>query len=185
MKVTEENLVREIKLKNQKAIGYLLDNYGWIIKGTVKKHLYNLKDYQGECINDILLAVWLNIDSFDSKRSEFKNWLAGVSRFKCIDYKRKYLKDLQNENIENLNMKIEDSVSSKITENELDKDIEELLSCLKKDDKDLFIKLYVEEKSLDEVSYETGFKKEIIYNRVSRGRRKIRGIFEDLKGGKY
>lgn len=168
MKVTEENLVRGIKLKNPKAIDYILDNYGWIIKGTIKKHLYNLEDYQGECINDILLAVWVNINSFDEGKSEFRNWLAGIAKYKCIDYKRKYLKNLQYENIEDLNISVEDLTHIKVTEKELDQDIDKLLSCLKKEDRELFIKLYVEKKSLDEISFETGYKKEVIYNRVSK-----------------
>ncbi|MDE6388258.1 MAG: hypothetical protein K2L82_10705 [Lachnospiraceae bacterium] len=35
-------------------------------------------------MNDTLLAVWDNIDSFDPTKSEFQNWLAGVCRFKAL-----------------------------------------------------------------------------------------------------
>ncbi|WP_286674445.1 sigma factor, partial [Clostridium sp. ZBS14] len=85
----EENFIFELKKKNEKALYYVIDNHGWIIKSVVKKHLYNLQSIQDECINDILLGIWNNIEKFDSSKGSFKNWIAGISKFKCIDYKRK------------------------------------------------------------------------------------------------
>ncbi|HCL50620.1 MAG TPA: RNA polymerase subunit sigma-70, partial [Clostridiaceae bacterium] len=60
------------------------------------------------------------------------------------------------------------------TKKEIDKDIDKLLNCLKKEAKDLFIKLYVEEQGVEDISKETGLKREVIYNRISRGKRKIK-----------
>ena len=53
----------------------------------------------------------------------------------------------------------------------------DMLNCLKEKDKDLFYKLYVEEKEISDVSSETGLKKDVIYNRLSRGKKKIQKIF--------
>ena len=39
------------------------------------------------------------------------------------------------------------------------------------------MKLYVEEKNIDDISSETGLKREVIYNRISRGKNKIRSLF--------
>ena len=52
--------------------------------------------------------------------------------------------------------------------------MEGMLSCLNEKDRILFWKLYVEEEPMEEVSRETGLKKEVIYNRLSRGKRRIR-----------
>jgi RNA polymerase sigma-70 factor (ECF subfamily) len=178
MRISNKNFINQLRLKNEEALEYVLDNYGWIIKATVRKHLYNLESYQEECINDILLAIWNNIDSFDESRSEFKNWLAGVAKYKAIDYKRRYLKKLEYDNIEDLNISVEDSAHKELTSKELNEDLEELLNCLKEEDRQLFIKLYVEEKDMNEVSKETGLKKDVIYNRVSRGKMKIKKLFK-------
>ena len=67
-----------------------------------------MQGVQDECINDVLLAIWNNINSFDEERSTFKNWIMGIARFKSIDYKRKYLKHLEYENIDNVNLVKED-----------------------------------------------------------------------------
>lgn len=177
MVISEDNFINQLKMRNEKAIDYILEQYGWIIKSTVKKHLYNLQSLQDDCINDILMAVWNNIDSFDENRSEFKNWLAGVSKYKCIDYKRKYLKSLAYENIDDLNISEEDNSLNEILNNELSKDLESMLNCLKKEDRDLFLKLYVEEKDINDICRETGMKRAVIYNRISRGKKKIRSLF--------
>lgn len=186
MKVNEDNYIKELRNRNEKALDYVIDNYGWIIKSIVGKHLYGINSVQEECINDILLGIWNNINSFDESKSEFKNWVAGICKFKCIDYKRKYLKDLQHENIDDLNIS-EDGVESKNLENELSNEVESLLGCLKEKDRNLLYKLYVDEMDINEISNEYGMKKEVIYNRLSRAKKRIKDIFniDNRRGVKH
>ncbi|MDR5586317.1 MULTISPECIES: sigma-70 family RNA polymerase sigma factor [Clostridium] len=181
MKIEEGNFIFELRKKNEKALDYVIDNYGWIIKSIVKKHLYNLQSIQDECINDILLGIWNNIESFDENKGDFKNWVAGIAKFKCIDYKRKYLKGLEYENIDDLNISTPDNVHEEIVKSELESDIEEMLSCLKEKDRDLFYKLYVDEKDISDITKEMGIKREVVYNRLSRGKKKIQKIFKILE----
>ena len=184
MKINEDNFVEQLKFRNEKALEYVIDNYGRIVKSIVKKHLFSLQDYQEECINDVFLAVWENIESYRPMRSSFVNWIAGIARYKAIDYKRKYLKRIQTENLEDVTAGEEDREQMKIIEEELSEEMEEMLSCLSPEDRELFMKLYVEEMEPEEVSRQTGMKKDVIYNRVSRGRRKIRKLFSTQKGEK-
>jgi RNA polymerase sigma-70 factor (ECF subfamily) len=62
-------------------------------------------------------------------------------------------------------------------EQELSEETEAMLNCLKPQDRELFQRLFLEEQDVDTVSRETGMKKEVIYNRVSRGKKKIRKLF--------
>lgn len=181
MKITEGNFVLQLRNRNEKALEYVIDNYGWIIKSIVKKQLYNLESHQEECINDILLGIWNNISSFDENKSTFKNWAAAISKYKTIDCRRKYLRDLENENIDYIEIAAKDDVDKEVTKKEIDKDLDELLNCLKKQDKELFLKLYVEEQEVDSISKEIGLKKEVIYNRVSRGKRKLKRMFNIIE----
>ncbi|EGT3616806.1 sigma-70 family RNA polymerase sigma factor [Clostridium perfringens] len=177
MKVNEENFILELKKKNEKALEYVIDTYGWIVKTVVKKHMYNLESYEDECINDVFLGVWNNIDSFDESKNNFKNWIAAISKYKTIDYRRKYFRDLENKNIEDEVVMTEDNVHMNITKKELNKDVESILSLLKEKDRKLFLSLYVEEKDIEDISRETGMRKDNIYNRLSRGKKKLRSIF--------
>lgn len=174
MKISEENFIVELKHKNEKALEYVLTQYGWIIKSIVKKNMYNLESHQEECINDILLGIWNNISSFDAQKSSFSNWVAGISKYKSFDYMRKYLKDLEHKNIDDLEEEI--SVHEDLAEIE-EENFEHILGCLNEKDKDLFKRLYIDEQEMDEITQQTGMKADVIYNRVSRGKRKIREIF--------
>lgn len=118
-----------------------------------------------------------NIDKFDENKSEFKNWIAGIAKFKAIDYKRKYLRELDNENVDDLNITVDDSINE-LLKNELSLEMQEMMNSLKEKDRELFYKLYVEEIEVDKVSQETGIKRDVIYNRVSRAKKKLRDIFK-------
>lgn len=181
MKITEKNFIFQLKKKNERALEYVLDNYGWIIKSIVKKNLYNMKSHEEECINDILLGIWNNIDSFDEEKNTFKSWVAAVSKYKTIDYRRKYLKDLKNENIDNVQIPVKDHGLREVMKNELDEQLNDMLSCLKNEDKKLFLDLYVKEKEIACISKETGLKRDVIYNRISRGKRKIKNMFKSME----
>ncbi|MDO4555585.1 MAG: sigma factor, partial [Lachnospiraceae bacterium] len=91
MKITKDNFVAQISCGNEKALHFVIEEYGWLIQAVVRRNLASLPNYEEECINDVLLAVWQHIDSFHPEQGEFSNWVAGVARYKAIDYKRKYL----------------------------------------------------------------------------------------------
>lgn len=182
LQITEDNFIEQIKKKNEKALEYVIYNYGWVLKSVIKKHLYYLPDYHEECLNDCLMSIWENICYYDPEKSSFKNWIGGVAKYKALNYVRKYLRDLENENIENITVSIEDNALKAILTKELSLETEKMLECLSEEDREIFIKLYFEEKNMDEISCDTGLAKPVLYNRLSRGRKKMRQAFS-LKGG--
>jgi RNA polymerase sigma-70 factor (ECF subfamily) len=181
MKIHENNFISELRDKNEKALYFVIDNYGWIIKSTVKKSLYNLIGHQEECINDILLAIWDNIDSFDEDKNSFKNWVAAISKYKSIDYQRKYLKNLKDENIENTELVSPENLLEKVLEKDVQNNLEKLLAPLKPEDKKIFLMVYLEEKDFDEISEELSISKSVLYNRLSRGKKKLKNTIQDIE----
>lgn len=181
MKITEENFAEQIKKRNEKALEYVIDNYAWVLKTVLKKHLFNLQDFYEECMNDCLLAIWENIRYYDPKKSSFKNWIAGIAKYKSIDYIRKYLKSTEDANIEDVTISVEDNSLREILSNEVSIEIEKMLHSLSQQDREIFRKLFFEGKDMNEISKETGLKKPILYNRLSRGKRKMRRLI-NMKG---
>lgn len=183
MKITEQNFIGQLKKKNEKALEYMICHYGGLIKSVVCKHLRLLPEYQEECMNDIFLGIWENVRYYDEKRSSFSNWAAGVARYKAIDYLRKYYKHVQYENIDEMDIPSEDKVLEIIVEQEVSDEMEQMLSCLKEQDRQIFLSLYMEEKDVEQISRETGLAKEVIYNRISRGKQKIRKEYPERQKG--
>ena len=180
MYITEENFLEELRNKNDKALEYIIDEYGWVISSIVRKKLYNLQNYQDECINDILLGIWNNSQCFKPEKNNFKNWIAGISKYKCIDYQRKYLKNIAYEDIDTLEINEDDNTHNNIIQQETMAEINDLLSNLKDQDKKLFLAIYYDQCKISDLSDQTGIKESVIYNRISRAKKKLRKLFHTV-----
>lgn len=180
MAINEANFIKYLKNKNEKALDYMVDSYGGLVKSIVKKHLYNMKNYHEECIQDVFLDVWFGIDKYDSKKGDFKNWIAAITKYKCIMYKRKYSLSNFNEDIESLDICV-DNIEIELRKQELKEEVDSLLDNLKQEDKKIFIEYYIDEKSVKEISASMNLKDENIYNRISKGKKKLKMLFKNNK----
>ena len=182
MKINKDNYLRQLRLHDEKALVWVIEEYNGLVTAIVRKKLYALPQYHEERISDVFLGVWKNIEYYDEYKNSFQNWIAGIARFKSVDYLRKYLRELQTESIEDVTIAAPDDSYDRIMAKEVSREVEQMLSCLRPKDRELFTKLYVEDKSFEEVSAETGMTKDVIYNRVSRGKKKIRKLFPVREG---
>ncbi|MFE4120537.1 sigma-70 family RNA polymerase sigma factor [Priestia sp. YIM B13486] len=165
-------IVACIKRKKEKGLELLIDQYGGLITAIVRKHLGTLKSYEEECVNDVLLAVWHHIDRFDPEKNTFKNWVAAVAKYKAIDYQRKYIKT-QHESLSKAGVG-ETSEVHNIQTN----DVEELLGHLSEGDRELFKAYYLQEVELKQIAQKQQTTISNLYNRLSRGRKKLKAIFK-------
>ena len=78
MKINESNFVEELSHRNEKALEYVMVHYGGLVKSVTHRYLNVLSQYEEECINDVFFAVWEHIDSYDSARNPFANWIGGI-----------------------------------------------------------------------------------------------------------
>ena len=93
--IDDHNFLEEMKMGNEEALRYVIGKYGGLVRSVIAKHLYLLKEEQEECFDDVFLNVWEHIDSFDGQLSTFQNWIAGIARYRSIDYLRRYRKRMR------------------------------------------------------------------------------------------
>ena len=177
MDITEDNYVAGLQAKNEKALKFFIEHDGWIVKSIVHKMMAKYQDKQEECMNDIFFQVWNNIQYFDCMKNSFKNWIAGVSRYRAIDCLRKHRRELEVENIEDVAAAKEEEAYQRLVDQEISRELEQMLSCLNPRDQELFRRLYIEEQDISQVSREMGMQESAVYNHVSRGKRKIRNLY--------
>ena len=93
-------------------------------------------------------------------------------------YRKEYLELSYEENL------FEEAVSkdemSTILDDEISERTKDLLAWLKEKDRAIFMELYVEEASIDEISKKHDIKKPVLYSRISRAKKRIR-IMEGMK----
>ncbi len=176
MKINEENYMDQLQKHNERALLYVIDEYGGLLKAVISKSLFQMQGYQEECMNDVLMAIWNHIDSFQPEKNSFKNWIAAIAKYKAIDYLRKYQKEQMEVPLETTECdRIMESKPPAMTdEDEISEEMEKLLSCLSAQDRELFLRLYVEEESVEEISQSVQLSKPVIYNRLSRAKKKLR-----------
>lgn len=72
MKANETNFIALIRQKREEGILYVIDTYGGYLHAIVRQRLSALPDQIDECMNDIFLGIWKNIDSYDADRAASK-----------------------------------------------------------------------------------------------------------------
>lgn len=165
----EKKLINSLKNKDEKALADLIENYSGILKSVIKRVLQSFPDLWDECLNETLMAVWQNIDSYDCNRSSFKNWCASVARYKAIDTLRREVRHNNREEIRDENS---------YTGNEFDLVLlKEIFKYLSPEDRKLFEAIFIEGYTYDEMAQKLGVSKDALYSRVKRSRRKIEKEF--------
>jgi RNA polymerase sigma factor (sigma-70 family) len=170
LRVTDENVIQQIKLKNEKTIPYLIKTYGGLLNAIIRKYLNGNQQDMEECFADVLVSIWFHIDSFDSTKNEFKQWIVAIAKYRAIDYIRKSVKLEQHRSKYELDERISNQTYSKTLE------ISILFKELTDTERTIFEKYYVEGVPSKEIANEFQAKESWVHNKLSRGRKKLKTI---------
>ena len=174
MRVTEVNVVQQIKLKNEDCIPYVLKTYGGLLNAIIRKYLQGNQQDIEECMADVLISIWFNIDSFDYTKNEFRQWIAAIAKYRAIDYVRKSEKSKQNMN----KFEFDERISSQPISKQIDFDMPSLLNELNDTERTIFEKYYIEGVPSREIANEFKTKESWVHNKLSRGRKKLKTILQ-------
>ncbi|CEI74015.1 MULTISPECIES: sigma-70 family RNA polymerase sigma factor [Romboutsia] len=166
----DELIIKYIRKRKEEGMEMLIDSYRGLITSVIRRHLGVLINYEEECVSDVLLSIWDSIKSFDKSKNDFKNWVCAISKYKAIDYKRKYISKIETTDISQELYYID----TDLMKAEIEEEIKEILSHLNDKDRELFIKHYLEGESLESIAVKNNAKVSNLYNRLSRGRKRIR-----------
>ena len=172
--MNEKKIIRGIKNRDEKALRAFIDSYGPVMKASIYKVLTFNEEIRIEVLNDSVLAVWDNIDYFDPTRSSFKNWCAGIARYKAIDALRKEIRH-KSVDLDKVSNYLEDDNEINIDESE------QILKVLDEKDREIFRKLFIEGYSYDDLAKVYDISKAGLYNRVARGKKKIKEEIQNEK----
>ncbi len=177
--INHTNFISLLRKKDEHALEYVIDTYGGLIKAIVQKHLFAFPDKCEECMDDILLAVWNQIDHFDPEKNNFSGWLAAVCKYKAIDYKRRYYKQLSESPLSDEAVSTQYNPEEELFTQEISEKTQSLLQYLTDDDQKLFWDCYVKDESPEQLAEKRRIKVSALYNRLSRGKKKLRQCKEE------
>lgn len=170
MKITDDNLIDHLRRKDEDALVFVIRKYGGILKTVINRVLYSYPQDSEECLYDSIMKIWDKIEFYDEQKSSFQNWAVSVAKYTALNRLRKITRLEPTVDIDDIPI----CDTSDITDNQLFNEFfMELISCLNDQDKELFIRIFWNGESIDDASRTLGKKKSNIYNRISRGRKKI------------
>lgn len=174
MRCTEKNYISRLKKGKEDALEFIVDKYLGLVKSAVYKVLSPLErdGIIDECVNDIFLSVWNNVNKFNGEEIDFKKWIYKVAKFKAIDY---YRKEINNSDVtlEDKEMSTNKSVEDEIISTEDRNELIELINILEPIDRDIFtMKFFLGVKS-DDIAKKFKLTRAAIDNRIYRGKKKL------------
>ncbi|MCI8992783.1 MAG: sigma-70 family RNA polymerase sigma factor [Eubacterium sp.] len=177
MKVSDENYVLRMKQGDEAALSYFIDKDGWIIKTMINRSFAILPDERQECMNDTFFAIWQNIGKYDGSKAAFTTWIAGVTRYCILNHLKKH-KRMEYLSLEEIwDVVDEQPLRSNVYVSEEKEEFRNLLKGLSPYDQEIFMKLFWEEKDYGQIGKELQIEKPVLYNRISRGKKKLRQTF--------
>lgn len=169
MKITTDNFIQQLQRKNEDALEFVVRNYGGLLKAVIHRILYDYPEDAEECLYDAILKIWEHSKSYNGLGS-FESWAAAIAKYAALN-RLKQLKRLEPmADIDELSI----ADPAGLTGNDLfDCFFTELISCLNEEDRALFIRIFWQGESIEEAARRLGKPKSVLYNRISRGKRKI------------
>lgn len=170
--INKENYIKALREKNIEALDFIMDTYSNLIFKVAYKVL-NKRELSEECINDVFLKVWNNIDRFNKEDCKFKNWICTITKYTAIDMLRSEKKHSNNLSIE------EEVLNSK---SELEKDfqndndlliIKNEINSMDKIDREIFIRRFYYGEKIRAISEKLGMTDNAINLRILRGRKRL------------
>jgi len=87
---SDEDLAQRLHERNPEALETLISRYSREVFYFIRLVLDNVGVAQDaeECLNDLFVAVWQEIDSFDASRGALRTWLTMRAKYIALDRRR-------------------------------------------------------------------------------------------------
>lgn len=86
-KISEEELLSQLKGKSENGFSYLYDHYSAALHGIILR-ITNDEERASDVLQDTFIKIWKNIDSYEPGRGTLFTWMLNIARNSAIDSNR-------------------------------------------------------------------------------------------------
>lgn len=168
-KQSDDDLVKKLVDHDDQALFVLIRRYGNFIQTVIWHYLRTPyeRSYTNDILNRCYFQIWTKIHTFDAKKGSFKNWLSTVVKNQAFDYQRGLRGTFRE-------MGLPDNILAAATMTDDSLDYDTLFAPLAQRDRRIFAMFFAEGYSAEEIAQQLHLSKANVYQRLSRGRQKIR-----------
>jgi RNA polymerase sigma-70 factor (ECF subfamily) len=81
---TEQELVALLQDRNEKAFGYLYDNYSGALYGIINSIVTD-REIANDVLQNVFVNIWRKIESYDPSKGRLFTWMLNIARNASID----------------------------------------------------------------------------------------------------
>ncbi|MDI9513191.1 MAG: sigma-70 family RNA polymerase sigma factor [Bacillota bacterium] len=181
-------LIGQLKKKKDFALEQVMDIYMdpvYSLASTILRGYGQTVDIE-ECVQDVFIDAWNKISEYDPGRGKLKTWLLILCKYKALSYKRRLSRQNRVFKIEDLKRESQQIEASNVEASFLAKEerqkIIEAIRSLPDLDRQIFLRVYILDESIEEVSKSLGLSRQAVDNRLWRGRKALRKYFKNTEG---
>lgn len=181
-------LIGQLKKKKEFALEQVMDIYMdpvYSLASTILRGYGQTVDIE-ECVQDVFIDAWNKISEYDPGMGKLKTWLLILCKYKALSYKRRLSRQNRVFKIEDLKRESQQIEASNVEASFLAKEerqkIIEAIRSLPDLDRQIFLRVYILDESIEEVSKSLGLSRQAVDNRLWRGRKALRKYFKNTEG---
>lgn len=181
MKITAENVIKQLQKKNPQALEYLLDTYNKNIYSLTYRILKDVgcnEDIE-ECVSDVFVTAWENSHKYNPNKGTIKTWLFIVAKYKALDYRRKIYKEKNLSKEEEIELVSEEQVENKVILKEEIKQIMTVIDNLGETDRQIFYRRYFFYEEIEDIAVCLSLTRKAVDNRLWRIRKLLKKEFSN------
>ncbi|QHI73148.1 RNA polymerase sigma factor [Aminipila terrae] len=172
----DNQLIQLIKKNPQEGLSAAIDLYGSTIKWIVIKIIghWNSQDIE-ECISDIFVKLWMNIDNFKIESNiSLKSYLCGIARHTAIDYLRKAKLHFEIIPIEENDIGLSVDFTDELAKQTNCLILQEAVDALPEPDREIFILRYYFHERINSIAQSLCLSPKAVENKLYRGKKVLR-----------
>lgn len=178
----EMEMLALIKSGDFRGLEQLIDLYGGDILRTIHYILNHPAEHSfiGDVQNKVFYRLWKQLKQYDSEKSSLKTWITVITRNQALDEKRRIIRQL------NIIPTASPDNDEKFEESYFEQEnFLSLIVSLTAEDQLIFLKRYYYQDNVIEIAEDLHLSPEIVYNRLSRGRKKLQQQLQNKKGREH
>ncbi|MHC5269179.1 sigma-70 family RNA polymerase sigma factor [Enterococcus sp. LJL98] len=167
-----EVIIQRMLAKDFVGLECLIECFSFTILSAIHQILYRPEDQASidDVANQTFYKIWKNIQQYDSEKGAFTTWISTIAKRTALDYKRKEMKHQALLPLEAIQTEL-------LVDAQVPFEQETFLTFiaqLKEEDQQIFLSRYYYNEEPKQIATRLNLSTEVIYNRLSRGKKKLR-----------
>jgi RNA polymerase sigma-70 factor, ECF subfamily len=181
-----EQLVLLVKKRKHKAIEELMDLYIKSVYNVAKNILTNVGSEEDieECVQDVFLDAWNNIENYDSGRGTFKTWLLIICKYKALNMRKSLANKGKIVELKEKIISLKETPEESFLSNEKVSEVIAAIKSFNNIDREVFLRRYILEQSVNDIIATMNLSRHAVDNRLWRGRKKLKKIIDINEKGR-